>query len=55
MIRGDSTVSVPEFFDMYPDVKCDIVSVDGGHSHSVATKDLKNFRRAAAPNHVVSH
>ena len=42
---GDSTKTVPDFAARHSEVKCDIILVDGGHSHRVATADLKNFRK----------
>ena len=42
---GDSLKTVPRFAAIHPEVKCDIILVDGGHSHSVAIGDLRNFRK----------
>jgi len=42
---GDSLMTVPRFADRHPEVKCDVILVDGGHSHSVAIGDLRNFRK----------
>ena len=41
---GDSLETVPRFAATRRDVKCDVIVVDGGHSHDVALGDLRNFR-----------
>ena len=45
IIFGDSLTTLPRFAAIHPEVKCDVILVDGGHSHSVATADLRNFRK----------
>jgi hypothetical protein len=47
LTMGDSTATVPKFFADHPNLKCDIISVDGGHSFDVATADILNFKVAA--------
>jgi len=47
---GDSTVTLPIFAQQNPNVKCDVVFVDGGHLQDIATADLKNFRVMAQAN-----
>ena len=44
---GDSTVTVPEFRRKNPEIKCDLMIVDGGHTYSVAKADLVNMRLLA--------
>ena len=44
---GDSTKTVSRFAAIHPEVKCDVILVDGGQSHSVAIGDLRNFRKLA--------
>mmetsp|Transcript_41934 Transcript_41934/g.115658 ORF Transcript_41934/g.115658 Transcript_41934/m.115658 type:complete len:574 (-) Transcript_41934:54-1775(-) len=46
---GDSVETLPEFHARHPDVECDLVFVDGGHSYEVALADLKNFAAMANP------
>ena len=53
MIWGDSTKSIPDFIETNPDVKCDLIIVDGGHSYRIAYADLSNFRKLAKPGHSV--
>jgi hypothetical protein len=50
---GDSTKTIPEFIASHPDVKCDLVLVDGGHEASVAQADLRNFKELARPGATV--
>jgi len=47
LIQGDSTVVVPKWADEHPNVKCDLISIDGGHSEAVAYADMKNFAKLA--------
>ena len=42
---GDSLETVPRFASIHPEVICDVILVDGGHSHSVAIGDLRNLRK----------
>ena len=42
---GDSKKTLPVFYTKHPDVKCDVVVVDGGHSTDVASADFDNFRK----------
>ena len=41
VVKGSSLETVPEFAADNPDVKCDLISVDGGHTYDVALKDLE--------------
>lgn len=50
---GDSTVSLPNFSQANPSVKCDIIIVDGGHDFHVAMADLRNFMRMASTSHTL--
>jgi len=51
MTWGDSTQTIPLFSQANPDVKCDLIVVDGGHSDDVALSDLVNFASMAAKGH----
>jgi len=44
---GDSSQTVPKFFAEHPEIKCDIISVDGGHSYEIAMADINSFAVAA--------
>jgi len=48
---GDSMKTLPQFHIENPDIKCDLVSVDGGHSFEVADADLRNFAQMASSKH----
>ena len=43
----DFLQTVPRFAAQRRDVKCDVIVVDGGHSHDVAIRDLNNYRDLA--------
>ena len=40
---GDSMEVLPEFHRKYPDLKCDVILVDGGHEDKVPWTDIHNF------------
>lgn len=44
---GDSRHSVPEFHQMYPSVRFDVIFIDGGHHYEQAKQDLMNCRAFA--------
>lgn len=44
LVCGDSTVSVPQYARENPDVRFDVVFIDGGHEHEVARADIHNMR-----------
>ena len=48
---GDSKVTVPAFAKSHPDIKCDIIIVDGGHNYREAKADLRNLRALAGKNY----
>ncbi|ELT91639.1 hypothetical protein CAPTEDRAFT_212548 [Capitella teleta] len=50
---GDSTKTLPQFHGAHPEVKCDLIIVDGGHSVPIATDDFVNFRRMASSSNIV--
>lgn len=47
-VLGPSETAVPEFHKRRPDVKCDVISVDGDHSTEGTFADLANFRPLAS-------
>lgn len=51
---GDSRTTLPAFRASYPDIRCDLIIVDGGHSFEVATSDLSNLAKMASENALVS-
>lgn len=50
---GDSLKTVPVFFEQHPDVVCDILHVDGLHTHEGVRVDLKNFHDHLAKDAVI--
>merc|ERR1719235_541477 len=44
---GDSTLTLPHFHQQHPEMKCNLLFVDGGHTHEIAASDLKNFMAMA--------
>lgn len=50
---GDSTKTIPAFKAANPNVKCNLIFVDGGHDYNVAAADLINFWGMADPNYNV--
>ena len=50
---GDSNVTIPAFTKQHPDVQCDLIVVDGGHSYFMANADLSNFRHLASKVHLL--
>lgn len=50
---GDSRDTIPAFAKAHPDIKCDIIIVDGGHMDDVAKADLTNFAKMAAAGHLL--
>ena len=48
IIYGNSENTVPEFIETHPDLKCDILSVDGAHVYRMAKTDMLNFQKLAS-------
>jgi predicted O-methyltransferase YrrM len=53
LIIGDSTITVPEFIKEHPDLKFDLIFIDGGHLYDIATKDIMNCKELAHSDTVV--
>ncbi len=45
MTFGDSRQSISEFYKSHPDIRCDVIVIDGGHLDDVPAADIKNFRQ----------
>lgn len=48
-IEGDSAVTVPEYADKCPDMKFDLIFIDGGHSYENCYHDILNMKLLAHP------
>ncbi len=53
IISGDSTVTVPEFARRNPNVKCDLISIDGAHHAAYPWNDIVSMKQLASPRNVV--
>jgi hypothetical protein len=45
VVMGDSLNSVPAFHEMWPDERCNLLFIDGGHLYQHTMGDLENFRK----------
>ena len=50
---GDSTETLPVFRRDNPDVKCDLMIADGGHTVEVASADFENFYQMSNKKNIV--
>jgi len=53
LILGDSRRTLPKFIQENPTVKCDIMSIDGGHFYDIVLHDFNNFRKMANPRNLL--
>ena len=53
LIKGDSRVTITEYFNKNPETKFDLIFIDGGHSDNVPRSDLSNCRLFAHKNTIV--
>lgn len=53
LTAGDSTKTLPAFAAAHPDVRCDLILVDGGHTYEIASADIRNFAAMAGPGSTV--
>jgi hypothetical protein len=50
---GDSTMTIPAFTQQYPDVKFDVIFIDGGHLYPIAKADIENCFHLAHKDTIV--
>ena len=50
---GDSTETLPKFRREHPDIKCDMMIIDGGHTVEVASADFENFYQMSNKKNIV--
>jgi hypothetical protein len=43
LVLGDSTITVPKFVRDHPELKCNVLFVDGGHTKEIAEADILNM------------
>jgi predicted O-methyltransferase YrrM len=53
LILGDSVTNVPKFSLENPNVKFDVIFIDGGHDYSIANSDLENCFKLAHKDTIV--
>jgi hypothetical protein len=50
---GDSVKTLPDFRRKYPNVTCDVIIIDGGHTTEICKSDFVNFRMMASVDNVI--
>ena len=50
---GDSTITLPAYRKAHPEVTCDMIVIDGGHTRRVCGSDYENFRKMASSQSIV--
>ena len=53
LVWGDSTMSVPVFAQHNPQITCDLMFVDGGHSYTTALADFNNLAKMSHTGSIV--
>lgn len=53
LIPGDSLETVPKFHKMHPEMKFDVIFIDGGHTHKYARGDMFNVQKLAHKDTII--
>tara|TARA_B100000131_G_scaffold230961_1_gene222720 strand:- start:468 stop:1055 length:588 start_codon:yes stop_codon:yes gene_type:complete len=53
LIIGNSKESIPQFISSNPDVKFDLIFIDGGHLYDVVKSDMENCMKLAHENSIL--
>jgi hypothetical protein len=53
LFKGDSRKTVPQFMAEYPDVYCDVLSIDGGAHTKIAADDIRNMKYLSSYPNIV--
>ena len=53
LILGDSTKTVPEYYNKNKDITFDVIFIDGGHDYKIAQADMNNCLRFAHPETIL--
>ena len=44
IVKGSSLETVPQYHADHPELRCDLISVDGGHEYEMAVADIQNMK-----------
>lgn len=53
LIWGNSTISMKKFQIKNPNIKCDLISIDGGHSYFTAKSDFNHFYKMSSKKNIL--
>ena len=53
LLYGDSTISIPEFIIKNPNIRFDVIFIDGGHEYSIVKADMENCMRLSTKDTII--